>query len=170
MKLQIEWGKSIALRKSRRNENLIYTIDTKKLPDSPGVYVFARRFAKSFEALYVGQAGSIRGRVTYHHRNNLSLMLHLKNAKIGRRSAAKLLTRDEAFLIAVNIAKLPSVLRQILKDIPRPPNSASPERLFTCCRAYDPAVRSIGLPVAHSSRWDRSQAHHTLSRTRPAAK
>ena len=32
--------------------------------------------------------------------------------------------RDEAFLIAVNIAKLPSVPRQILKDIPRPPNTA----------------------------------------------
>jgi hypothetical protein len=43
----------------------------------------------------------------------------------GRRSSAKLLTRDEAFLITVNIAKLPSVPRQILKDIPRPPNSAS---------------------------------------------
>jgi hypothetical protein len=43
----------------------------------------------------------------------------------GRRSSAKLLTRDEAFLIAVNIAKLPSVPQQILKDIPRPPNSAS---------------------------------------------
>jgi hypothetical protein len=42
---------------------------------------------------------------------------------IGRRSSAKLLTRDEAFLIAVNIAKLPSVPRQILKDIPGPPNS-----------------------------------------------
>jgi hypothetical protein len=28
-------------------------------------------------------------------------------------------------LIAVNIAKLPSVPRQILKDIPRPPNTAS---------------------------------------------
>ena len=40
-------------------------------------------------------------------------------------SAANLLTRDEAFLIAVNIANLPSVPRQILTDIPRPPNSAS---------------------------------------------
>ena len=43
----------------------------------------------------------------------------------GRRSTAKLLTRDEAFLIAVDIAKLPSLPRQILKDIPRPPSSAS---------------------------------------------
>jgi hypothetical protein len=42
----------------------------------------------------------------------------------GRRSSVKLLTPDEAFLIAVNIAKLPSVPLQILKDIPRPPNSA----------------------------------------------
>jgi hypothetical protein len=43
----------------------------------------------------------------------------------GPRSAAKLLTRDEAFLITVNLAKLPSVPRQVLKDIPRPPNTAS---------------------------------------------
>jgi hypothetical protein len=42
-----------------------------------------------------------------------------------RRLSMKRLTRDEAFLIAVNIAKLPSVPRQILKDIPRPPHSAS---------------------------------------------
>jgi hypothetical protein len=50
--------------------------------------------------------------------------VHFENES-GRRSSAKLLTRDEAFLIAVNIAKLPSVPRQILKDIPRSPNSAS---------------------------------------------
>jgi hypothetical protein len=42
-----------------------------------------------------------------------------------RRSTAKLLTRDEAFLVAVNIAKLPSVPRQIVNNIPWPPNSAS---------------------------------------------
>ena len=42
-----------------------------------------------------------------------------------RRMSMKRLSRDEAFLLAVNIAKLPSVPRQILKDIPRPPSSAS---------------------------------------------
>jgi hypothetical protein len=50
---------------------------------------------------------------------------HFALRKTAKRSAANLLTCDEAFLIAVNIAKLPSVPRQILKDIPRPPNSAS---------------------------------------------
>ena len=44
-----------------------------------------------------------------------------------RQMSMKRLSRDEAFLIAVNIAKLPSAPRQILKDIPRPPNSASPD-------------------------------------------
>ena len=43
----------------------------------------------------------------------------------ARQMSMKRLSRDEAFLIAVNIAKLPSVPRQILKDIPRPPNTAS---------------------------------------------
>jgi hypothetical protein len=44
-----------------------------------------------------------------------------------RQMSMKRLSRDEAFLLAVNIAKLPSVPRQILKDIPRPPNTASRE-------------------------------------------
>ena len=42
-----------------------------------------------------------------------------------RQMSMKRLSRDEAFLLAVNIAKLPSVPRQILKDIPRPPNSVN---------------------------------------------
>jgi hypothetical protein len=42
----------------------------------------------------------------------------------GRQSAAKLLTKDDAWRIASNIAKLPHVPRDILKDIPRPKTSA----------------------------------------------
>jgi hypothetical protein len=44
-----------------------------------------------------------------------------------RQMSMKRLSRDEAFLVAVNIAKLPSVPRQILKDIPRPPHKAAIE-------------------------------------------
>jgi hypothetical protein len=42
-----------------------------------------------------------------------------------RQSSTKRVSRDEAFLLAVNIAKLPSVPRDILKNIPRPARSAS---------------------------------------------
>ena len=42
-----------------------------------------------------------------------------------RQMSTKRLSRDEAFLIAVNIAKLPRVPRKILKEIPRPKSSAS---------------------------------------------
>jgi hypothetical protein len=42
-----------------------------------------------------------------------------------RQMSMKRLSHDQAFLLAVNIAKLPSVPRQKLKDIPRPPHSAS---------------------------------------------
>ena len=40
-------------------------------------------------------------------------------------TGAESVTRDEAFLIAANIAKLPSVPPLILKDIPRSPNLAN---------------------------------------------
>jgi hypothetical protein len=43
----------------------------------------------------------------------------------GRQSASKLLSKDDAWRIASNIAKLPSVPRDILKGIPRPKASAS---------------------------------------------
>jgi hypothetical protein len=42
-----------------------------------------------------------------------------------RKMSTKRMSRDEAFLIAINIAKLPSVPRDILKRIPRPPTSVA---------------------------------------------
>jgi len=85
MKLALEWARPIVLRAAGRDENLIYKLDDGKIPEVAGVYIFGRRYSGKFEALYVGQAGSLRGRVRNHVKHNLSLMLHLEKAKNGKR-------------------------------------------------------------------------------------
>jgi hypothetical protein len=83
MKLSIDWTRPFRLRDASK-QNLIYWIDPDKLPGNPGIYVFGRRWGDSFEALYVGKANNIRGRVK-SQLNNLRLMQHLRNAKAGKR-------------------------------------------------------------------------------------
>ena len=83
MRLKIDWQRPVTLRSGAR-DGLIYTLDLDALPKAPGVYIFARRWGKSYEALYVGQSLRLRGRVK-SHLNNLRLMRHLQEAKSGRR-------------------------------------------------------------------------------------
>ena len=83
MKLFVEWDRILKLKDATK-EDLIYSVDLQKVLTAPGVYVFARRWGSGFEALYVGKANGIRGRVK-SQLNNLRLMQHLKNAKIGGR-------------------------------------------------------------------------------------
>jgi len=83
MKLFVEWSRPVPLKDAAK-QNLIYSVVLDKLPNAPGVYVFGRRWGKKFEALYVGKANGIRGRVK-NQLNNLRLMQHLKNAKDGKR-------------------------------------------------------------------------------------
>jgi len=67
MNLEIEWEKPVPLRKAprkaRKESGYIYKVDLTVLPNVPGIYVFARRWGKSYEALYVGQSMKIRRRV-----------------------------------------------------------------------------------------------------------
>jgi len=84
MKLQIEWEKPVPLRKARKGSLSIYTVNLEVLPNVPGIYIFARRWGKSYEALYVGQSKNIRKRIR-NHQKNLPLMKYLENAKTGRR-------------------------------------------------------------------------------------
>jgi hypothetical protein len=63
---------------------MIYGLDLAKVLSGAGIYIFGRRYGGQFEALYVGKANRIRGRVR-GQLNNLSLMQHLHNAKAGRR-------------------------------------------------------------------------------------
>jgi len=83
MKLFVEWTRPIPMKDATR-QNLIYSVNLEKIPATFGVYVFGRRWGNQFEALYVGKANDIRGRVK-GQLNNLRLMQHLKNAKTGRR-------------------------------------------------------------------------------------
>ena len=84
MRLRLEWTRQISLRSALR-QNLIYSADLDKLPSTAGVYVFGRRYGGGFEALYVGMATQeIRKRVRDQFKN-LPLMMHVKNAKKGKR-------------------------------------------------------------------------------------
>jgi hypothetical protein len=83
MILNLQWSRAVLLRDGRK-QNLIYTVPLDKVPNVAGVYILGRRWAGSFEALYVGKASKIRGRVKGQI-NNLRLMQHLKNAKGGKR-------------------------------------------------------------------------------------
>ncbi len=93
MKLQIEWGSPIQLRDASK-DNMIYGLDLSKVNIAAGIYIFGRRWGRQFEALYVGKASNIRGRVK-GHLNNLRLMQHLHNARTGKRVllAGKLVTK-----------------------------------------------------------------------------
>lgn len=83
MKLQVDWMRPIPL-KDATEPNSIYAVDFDRLPTNPGVYVFGRQWGNQFEALYVGKANRIRGRIK-RQLNNLHLMQHLTNAKAGKR-------------------------------------------------------------------------------------
>jgi hypothetical protein len=70
-----------------------------------------------------------------------------------RQMSMKRLSRDEAFLLAVNIAKLPSVPRQILKDIPRPPRQAATIERERLAQLWPPQIRrEIAHTNCHSGR------------------
>lgn len=83
MLLKLEWARPINL-KNGTQENLIYVCDHSKLPKTAGIYVFGRRYGTKIEALYVGKADSLQGRVRGQFKN-LPLMLHLQKAKNGKR-------------------------------------------------------------------------------------
>jgi hypothetical protein len=96
MKLQVEWSRPVRLKDVRDDSelNMVYSADLNKFGRVPGVYIFGRIFGQQFEALYVGKANKIRGRIRTQL-NNSRLMQHLLHAKLGKRIvlAGTLVTR-----------------------------------------------------------------------------
>jgi hypothetical protein len=80
MELLVDWSKTITLKKHQ----LFYTVDVYKIPTAAGIYVFGRKYSNNFEALYIGKANDLQGRISSQF-NNLQLMQHIKFAKSGKR-------------------------------------------------------------------------------------
>jgi len=98
MIVEIEWNEPLALRSlSEKDVKRIRA----RLKNGPGIYVFARRWGSDFEALYVGQASKLLGRVTTQF-NNRKLIEHVMSARIG---AKVLLTGYLVYNGTTNIKK-----------------------------------------------------------------
>ena len=86
MELNVEWGGPILLRTGTCDDNCIYTVDLKKLPAAPGIYILARRWGGgSYGALYIGVSRNLRNRIRSQLLGNVRLMEHLRTAKGGKR-------------------------------------------------------------------------------------
>lgn len=81
MKLKLKWATPVPVRKSQDG---VFALDLEKIPKAPGIYIFARKWGKSYEALYVGRSKRLRGRIK-GHLNSVKLMKHLEKAKTGKR-------------------------------------------------------------------------------------
>jgi hypothetical protein len=84
MKLKLMWRKPMVLRTATHDEGLIYFVNVEKVPEVAGIYIFARHWGKSYEALYVGKSTNLRSRIR-GHLNNLRLMRYIEKSKNGKR-------------------------------------------------------------------------------------
>lgn len=78
MKLNLQWHRSVKLGK------FPYRADIEKVPKTAGIYVFLRLYGSTAEALYVGKANNLRGRIK-QQLNNLRLMNGINSAPNGIR-------------------------------------------------------------------------------------
>lgn len=87
MVVKILWQKPIPLGTKATFAKKLQNFDFATLPDEPGIYIFARKFAKkTLVPIYIGKAGSngLRRRLKGQF-NNYKLIEALKNEKSGER-------------------------------------------------------------------------------------
>jgi len=82
MDIELSWQKELPLKYNSKDD--AYDLDLASISEVPGIYLFGRRHGKLFEALYVGKATNLRGRIKTQL-NNHKLLKHVWNAKSGKR-------------------------------------------------------------------------------------
>ena len=84
MNIDIEWSEPIELVDGAKDYLIYKCTNMDNIPDAPGIYIFARRFAETLTPLYIGQAGSLRKRID-QQLNNTQLIKGIEAAEIGNR-------------------------------------------------------------------------------------
>lgn len=82
MQIELNWQNELPLKYHSKDD--VYDLDLDSIREVPGIYIFGRRYGKLFEALYVGRAKNLRGRVKTQL-NNYNLLNHVWRAKAGKR-------------------------------------------------------------------------------------
>ena len=82
MPITVKWHRPIRLRP---NKDFPYCCEKDRIPQEPGVYVFARTWKGVPTPIYVGQAQDLRFRVMWQMSNNVKLMRAVENAPTGYR-------------------------------------------------------------------------------------
>jgi hypothetical protein len=86
MDIDIVWRTPVRLLPAPADssqEFVIHHTDANRVPDAPGLYVFARKHGAKFEPIYIGQADSLKTRLGQHLKQNVALMKALRAAKTG---------------------------------------------------------------------------------------
>jgi hypothetical protein len=87
LKIDLKWEKPIRLKDGSKLFQF-YAIPIPRLeriPNKPGVYVFARSFGQSIAPLYIGQTLRLRSRINDHLKSSGRLMMKIKRAQHGHR-------------------------------------------------------------------------------------
>ncbi len=81
MIIKADWKNPIKLEDGGKN-NLIYAVNTEKISENGGCYVFYNKFGNAHSVLYIGKAENLRKRIE-QQTNNLRLMMGIKNSIAG---------------------------------------------------------------------------------------
>ena len=84
LNIEARWAQPLALTISRAAHEIYFCPDHETIPDSPGVYVFARRHGEVTEPLYIGQSRNLYARLR-QHLDSVSLMQSIREASAGAR-------------------------------------------------------------------------------------
>ncbi len=81
MIIKADWKNPIKLEDGGKN-NQIYAVNTEKISENGGCYVFYNKHGNSYSVLYIGKAENLQRRIEQQF-NNLKLMMGIKKSIKG---------------------------------------------------------------------------------------